>query len=539
MMIVMGVMLVALYIAASVMLAPGNALASFFFYALVASGLLGLVAPKLSFGLFLVQCAYLDLLKRLMVFDGAVSYGDLFWVLGIAPVSVVGIAAGLMLRIAFGAIHASPGDLIRLMISAGFFVITAAIAYVGGAGIGGTMQTVANGASYTLMIFILPIFFRDTDAAARLWRMIFWIFTPVAIYGIFQQIYGFQPFELEYLRSGLSIEIKQLEGNRVRAFSTLNSPTSLSVIAATLAAMGLSMGVRNLHPNSRVGINPIAGLFLFALFLGAWAASTVRVGILLVPIALIGALVFQRRGFTTLFYGMLGVSFVTLVAASNWMLGRVENWTRFLIETFGQNRFFEEMLNLNSYRDRLLGFTNVLGNPDAYTLFGMGESAVEGGDFYNHDPISAGLLRFGIVPLIMTLIVAGTAAWRMHRSVFMIQNRDCLFLASTTLAVAIGSIFVSLVGGNLLMTYPVNAVLWIEFGIVIAMIQVDKRLRKEAAAKSSAASPETSTSPETGLPPPARIPSDRISALPSRLPGWQPVPKLRKSGRPHLQPPAS
>ena len=537
MMMVMGAMLTALYVAASVMLAPGNALASFFFYALIASGLLGLVSPRLSFGLFLLQCAYLDLLKRLMVFDGNVAFGDLFWVLGIAPVSVVGIAAGLLLRMVFGAIQVNSGDFTRLMISAGFFVATAALSFFSGGGIGGTMQTVANGASYTLMIFILPIFFRDAESATRLWRMIFWIFIPVAIYAIFQQVYGFQPFEIEYLRSGLSIEIKQLEANRVRAFSTLNSPTSLSIIAATLAAVSLAMGIRFLHPQSKAGLNPILGFFLFALFLGAWAASTVRVGILLIPIALVGALVFQRRGFTTLFYGILGITFVTLVTSSRWLLARVENWTRFLIETFGQNRFFEEMLNLNSYRDRLLGFANVLGNPSAYTLFGMGEAATEAGDFYNHDPISASLLRFGLVPLVFGLVITAVAAGRMHRSVFTIRNHECLFVASTSLAVAIGSVFVSLVGGNLLMTFPVNAILWIEFGIVIAMVQVDRRLQNEAAQKAKTTESESPPSGHASLPRPGPVDASRIATLPSRLPGWEPVPRLRKSGRPHLQPP--
>jgi hypothetical protein len=534
MMLVMGIMLVALYIAASVMLAPGNTLASFFFYALVASGLLGLAAPKLTLGFFLVQCAYLDLFKRLMVFDGAVSFGDLFWVLGMAPVSIVGIASGLLLRMIFGAIPISRGDLARLAAAGAMCVAVTAMSYIAGAGIGGTMQAVANGASYALMLFILPILTRDAEAAIRLWTTLLWIFTPVAIYAVVQQVFGFQPFELEYLRTGLSIEIKQLEANRVRAFSTLNSPTSLSIVVATFAAMALSLGIRRIIPETRVSINPLLAVFLFGIFTAAWAASTVRVGILIIPLALAGTLVFQRRGFTTLFYLGLGLSFILLVASSGWMLMRIEGWTRWLIEAFGQNRFSEEMLNLNSYRDRLLGFQNVLLNPKAYTLFGMGDPSQLTSEFYNHDPISATLLRFGVVPLVIGLIVGILAVWRMHRSVFSIVDGDCRFVASCNLAAAIASIFVSMIGGNLLQTFPVNAVLWIEFGVVVTMIQLDRRMQREAEAPEEEDSPDSAPWP---LATPAYASTKRLADQPSRLPGWQAVPRLRKSGRAHFSPP--
>lgn len=542
MMAVTGGMLVALYIAASVMLAPGNALASFFFYALVASGLLGLAAPKPAFVFLLVQCAYLDLFKRLMIFDGVVSFGDLFWVLGMAPVTVVGIAGGFLLRMMFNVIPFTPRDFSRLIAAGGMCAAVAAMAYLSGAGLGGTMQAVANGASYALMLFILPLLVADAESAVRLWRTLVWIFVPVGIYAVVQQVYGFQPFELEYLRTGLSIEIKQLEANRVRAFSTLNSPTSLSVIAATMAALALGMGARRLFPHSKASMNPLFAVILFALFVAAWLASTVRVGILVIPLALAGAFVFQRRGLTTLFYLGLGAAFLTLVASSGWMLAHIEGWTRWLIESFGQNRFSEEMLNLNSYRDRLLGFQNVLLNPDAYTLFGHDDPGDGQSEFYNHDPVSAMLLRFGVVPLVIGGLIAAWAIWRTHRAVFTIRDGDCLFVAGTSLAAAIASIFVSMIGGNLLQTFPVNAILWIEFGIVVAMVQVDKRIQAAAEPVPETESierPPRTTALPSPLPSPGIPGGSRIPDIPARLPGWQPVPRLRKSGRPHLLPPAN
>jgi len=65
----------------------GNQLAGLFFYVMAGCGVLGVAAPRLAFTAFILQAAYLDLLKRFMVMAGHVSYGDLFWVLGIAPVT--------------------------------------------------------------------------------------------------------------------------------------------------------------------------------------------------------------------------------------------------------------------------------------------------------------------------------------------------------------------------------------------------------------------------------------------------------------------
>ena len=87
------------------------------------------------------------------------------------------------------------------------------------------------------MLFVMPVLFPRYEDALRVLRFTLWVFLPVALYGIAQQIDGFQPFEIAYLRTGLSIEIKQLLTNHVRAFSTLNSPTALGAVSAVLVVV--------------------------------------------------------------------------------------------------------------------------------------------------------------------------------------------------------------------------------------------------------------------------------------------------------------
>jgi len=46
----------------------------------------------------------------------------------------------------------------------------------------------------------------------------------------------------------------------------------------------------------------------------------------------------------------------------------IENWTRRLMELAGGSAFAEYLLNMNSYKDRLYGFANVLANPGCLHL---------------------------------------------------------------------------------------------------------------------------------------------------------------------------
>lgn len=479
---IVGGMMVALYVAASILLDNGNQLAGLFFYALLGSGLMGLLAPRAAFFFFLIQTAYLDLLKRLMVIGGNVSFVDLFWVLGIAPVTIAGIASGLLVRMIFGQTQATRGDVRRLATAVVLNGLLAVLVYVKGGGIGGTVREVANGSSYALLLFIVPLLFRTPESVAGCTRFLLFLFVPAAAYTVYQQIFGFQEFEIEYLKSGLSIEVKQLEADRVRAFGTLNSPTSISVVAASLAAMATGLLVIG-RRDGRLGLSTPLAIGLVALTVAAWAASTVRVGILLLPVAVIGTFVFSRPGATRAFYAVLVGGLMALVAASGYLYQNVEIWTSKLGDFFGgSGSYLGYMLNLNSYKDRLYGFYNVLLNPDAYSLFGMPHGGEDGG-FVVHDPLSSMLLSYGVIPLVAMLLIAAAGTWRLHRVIFVMRNRTLQLFAASFLANAAGNVAVSLVNGNLLGTFPVNVFFWVSLAFAITLRQADEVLAKQPQAQ--------------------------------------------------------
>ena len=510
-MAIIGALMTAVYISTSVLLSEGNQLAGLFFWVTIACGVMGVVAPRFSFSMLILQCAYLDLFKRLLVMAGKVRFDELFYVLGIAPVTVVGIACGLLLRAVNDKNPVDIGHIKRLALAVALNAILAIAMYLKGGGIGGTLKEVANGSSYTLLLFIVPLLFRTPEEIGKCVKFVILTFVPVALYVIYQQMYGFQEFEIEYLKTNLSIESKQLTtfADRIRAFGTLNSPTSVSVVVNSIAAMALAL-MRTGRMNHKIGMPGIAAVMIILLGMGAWAASTVRVGLLLFPVAVVGTFLFLRPATAKWFYGMAITAFGFLVFFSSYLFDNFEEWTRHLMELIGASGYVENMINMNTYKDRLSGFANVLMNPAAYSLFGLPAGATDEGVV--HDPLSVALVSYGVVPLGILIIAVASATWRMHKVIFVMRNPALKLLAAAFLANAAGNLAVTIVNGNLLNSFPVNVFFWLPLGWAIALVRAD------AAAEETAVQAPPTPHPQMR---PAMAP------LPQRIPGakrFRPVP---------------
>ena len=242
-MLIIFLMLGGLYSIASVLLTSGNTIGELCRFLLVGGFVFCLVSPRLGFFIWLTFCGYNDLVKRLLVIGGRVTQDDLTFVLGITPAMFGGLITSLIVG---GLMQSKPVTMrdwrslaigISLMLLAGV-----AAARHPGAGMNGVLQAMANNGLYSLLLFVLPVLFRTSTEILHIWRFLVFAFIPVAIYGAVQQVFGFADFEIEYLLSGLSIEVKQLYSGQVRAFSTLNSPSALSVVCACLAVLSLYLG---------------------------------------------------------------------------------------------------------------------------------------------------------------------------------------------------------------------------------------------------------------------------------------------------------
>jgi len=475
--------LFSLFAIVSIMLGEGNTLANVFLYLIIGTCGLAVIAPRTAFFVFLVTCGYVDLFKRLMVVSGRVSMDDLYYVLGLAPALLSCIILSVLVRGIIGGIPMTKHHAWLFVSGCGVVVINAFLSYLDtDHSIGKVLQGTANGGLYGMLIFVVPMLFKDEDDVLYLFKFLLWTYAPVGFYGIIQKIWGFQDFELAYLMTGLSIEIKQLFTDRVRAFSTLNSPTSLGAISAAFVTLPFYLWTVKTAKGTRRVIPLGLAVVFSAIFLGSLAASTSRTGLIMVAVMAAGIVAFRTRSGTAIFYAIAGGVFATLLLGARFFQDRLEWMTFKLTEKFGGS-VSAETINVNTFSDRLQGFATVLTNPDAYTWFGYG--AGRGTDprdpLYNHDLLSSTLVRYGAVPLFVLVIVTiGFLLWT-HGQLLSLRDRRRRNICAAMLALAMSFFAISITSGNVLSIFPVNTFFWLAVTATIVIVGADARANAPAA----------------------------------------------------------
>lgn len=468
-----GGMLVALYVTVSVLMSEGNNVGAFCRWLLLAGLILGMVAPRPAFYVFIVACGYNDLLKRMLVVGGRLQWTDVPYVLGITPVLFGGIVIGLVARTMTGSVQAHKKSFLMFLIATGLMITSAVLsaAEKGGGG-ASTLKALADEGVYAYLLFVLPLLFTTPDEVFRLFRYLLVVFLPVGIYGIYQYVFGFSDIEIAYLKSGFSIERWQLfaEVGR-RAFSTLNSSTAYSVVCAALSLLSLYLGAWA----RRLGIKPLlpsaVSWGMAAIYFGGVLASCCRSAVLMMMIGLFLGPWFETAKKTKRIYGAVLTLFLLLVAASPFLLRDLSIYMD-VLTLHGDGGFFrwlERMTTVGTYSDRLTGFSNVLLNPAAYTLFGHGAQALERGDYFMHDPISAMLIRHGLLGWLVSFSIILVIARTVHRCVYATESLPNRRLAARFLGIAVSVLVICAVGGNILSTFPNNVFFWLLLGTCLLL----------------------------------------------------------------------
>ncbi len=491
-------MLGGLYAVASIVLTDGNTIGQMCQYLMAGGFLLSLMAPRLGFFIWIVFCGYNDLLKRFLIVGGRITHEDLKFVLGITPAMFGGVVAALVFSGLMGSRRIVGREWMLFLVGIFLMLLAGVLAATQDhAGLDGVLQGIANNGLYSLLLFVVPLLLKEKSSLLSLWKCLVLTWLPVSAYGLFQQINGFADFEIEYLRAGLSIEIKQLYTSEVRAFSTLNSPTALSIIAAVLAVSSLMLGFMYRGKGGRPVIGRTLAVFCFLVHTAGVVASTGRSALLILPTALLGTWCFASHRRTRLFYTCVTVSFVFLVASSGWLINNLEELNERSLSLGTPGAFLSRMLVVGTYWDRLSGFSNVLMNPQAWSLFGYGSAEDGTGTYHYHDPISEILMRYGVVTL---FIVAGAIIFMLrwfHQQAWQLEDRTDRQFASSMIAMAFSILLVSAVSGSVMTVFPVNVFFWLTCSAVLSL------------ARSPAPEPH-SASPQ-GLPPPPPFQRQNVS----------------------------
>ena len=326
-----------------------------------------LVHPRSGLYLLIVTTGYLDLVKRLGVLSDSLSGLDITVTLAVAPILMLSICLGVVIRNILERRKLESWQWVVLFILVASIGVVALQSFRGGAGFLGGAQNLANSGGYLPLVLITSMILPKREDALKVLCFALWVFLPVALYGIWQQICGISDFEVRFLESGYTITVTDLEDAKPRPFSTLNSSHSLSVCTAIFAGVALLVpfrGGKRFFWQYPVGLVYILGCL----------ATIGRSGIFIMPITLIGWLCFRRSWTTSLYYGtILGALTLLMLNAESIYerLGTLEN----LLPLDDNSAVSTETFRLGTFSERLMSFHNGLTNPRFHTLFGDPEAA--------------------------------------------------------------------------------------------------------------------------------------------------------------------
>ncbi len=459
----------ALYAIVSITLTQGNSISELCLMLMLGGLLLSLTAPRLAFTLWIISSGYIDLVKRLMVLSGRVSQDDLYYVLGIHPLMLGGITLTLVVGAMLGRHRLNSTDFYRFVAALGFMALAAVMSWrEKGFQMGSVLADVANSGLYAMLIFVVPLLIKDMAEALRVLRLVVIAYTPVAVYGIIQQYVGFQDFEIDYLLTGLSIEVKQLLSDEVRAFSTLNSPTALGFGCGACMTFCYILGWHHDQQAARFRFPKLIATLMMLAYLGGLVCATMRSAFVLVPVGLLGSWLFSSKHRTRAFYLVTCVGFALLVLSSKWLLQVLPQAMAAMGDIAGNSSFMGQMLRVGTYYERLMGFSNCLANPAAYTLFGYGPDRGRdyADEFMNHDPLSTILIRYGAIALFMTILFVWFSLRLAHRSVLKLPEGGSRRVGTLLLSVPLGFIVASVLQGNVFGTFPLNLFAFLCLGLI-------------------------------------------------------------------------
>lgn len=458
------------YVLLSLLLSSGNQLGGLFGYLLAGSILLGVCNPKSAIIVLLVACGYIDLAKRLLVVADKVSYTDLAFVLGIAPALMAGIIIGAFFQIIQGRLRFGKTQLQALGVILITLILSLITARKANGGTMTALQEVANTAGYSCFLFVIPLLYSNLTDQIKLIRTVLIAYLPIPIYGIYQAAFGLAEYEIEYLKTGMSILIKQLLTGDVRPFSTLNSPTALGAVCGILALLSFLSGPLN---DARKKLPGFLQFLLGMCYIGGLLASTSRSDFF---IPILGALIaFTALSPTAikLFYLVAVTCYLGLIMISGWLQERLADIQIFISTLLPPEfDFVEQLTRVQTFSDRLEGFRNLASNPQVWSFFGVTEEVKE--SIYSHDPLTQSLLAYGVIPVSLVILVCFVLLSRIHSGILLIPDQRERWMAALALGTTAGVVGTSMLSGSRTSIFPITVFIWLMLGIVWARIVAPK-----------------------------------------------------------------
>lgn len=478
-----------IFLTIQIFTAGGNILGSSFRYLTPMAAIVGLLAPRFAFYLLLLSGAYLDLIKRFMILDSGFTEMDLAFLLGFAPALVAGIVLKFLFEFVTKSTSISSRE-IKL-----FFATTFLCSFLGAAQVmmgeglrsaGGALNMVA----YLYVPLILPRIFRDISELKNLMIAVLVIYLPAVLWAINQAFNGLAGFEMQYLLSGMTTEVRQLDEEVFRNMGTMVSAHALSMVASILAAaLIIPVSWKNGKLNPRLWVNPLRWVIVILFVTGAYYTFS-RTGWACAIIAILAFICLQSRilTFTAFFTSILAV--IALYASADYLLqSRIMVDTQdLLFEKFGTTAEARQSLTLGTLDARLESMASFATDSEIWTPFGMKIAGTDVQLKWVHDILTETLIKVGYIPLALLVIIFLVSTFVSFKALFRMPKGPHRMMASYFAALAIGMMSGGFSQGAMILFFPINFFWCLFLGAAYSLYLWH---RKESTASIKVSSPGT------------------------------------------------
>ena len=176
--------------------------------AAIAMSSVAIVHPRSGLYLLIVTTGYLDLVKRLGILSDSLSGLDVTVTLAVAPLLMLSICLGVVVRNILERRKLESWQWAVLYILIACLGVVALQSFRGGAGFLNGAQNLVNSGGYLPLVLITSMILPKREEALKVLRFALWVFLPVALYGIWQQFFGFSDFEVRFLESGYTVTVE-------------------------------------------------------------------------------------------------------------------------------------------------------------------------------------------------------------------------------------------------------------------------------------------------------------------------------------------
>lgn len=463
-------MILSLFVITSMLTGYSNSVGKFFKYLIPFALIYPFVSARKSIFLLIFISPFIDLFKRFLILFPGVAMSDLSMVLSMPMCLLAGLLVKVFIDCIFQPNHENI-KFIKYFFLTSFLVAFATVgtaATFGGIGLKGIYMGL-NSACYLYLIPLLPRFFSGTNEIVKLFFFMIFIFSVPALWCIKQGLFGLADFEYDYLRSGLTIEMRQLNEKVMRNFGTMVSASALSTCAAVmLGALIMPFSYKRLKISYFAPLNLLRLLGIVIFSVAIYYTFTRTAWVVFIAILLFGFMLNNRFVFLSLFFSGV-ISILSLYLSSPWILDQrlLNKWQALLFSKYGGSAATEQMLVLGTFNGRIESMAGVVTNKGGiWSPFGsLGGETFK--DVTAHDFLSEFLFKYGYVPLFFVGIIGVFIVYKFFSLNFRLLPSAERNLGRVFFAFTVGLLITGLSHGAISSVFPVNLFIgfFLAFGI--------------------------------------------------------------------------